>query len=122
MASPKLEAASKSVRPEDQARADRVRAKIATTALPTPYELRLLRESLGLSQADMARALGFAASSGPKTVRDWEHGHRDGGPFFPSPTAWAALRYLLMVVEIYRCLPSGAHRSRLAQILPECLR
>lgn len=37
----------------------------------TPAELRLIRESLGLSGEDLARHLDVAA----RTVRRWEHGH-----------------------------------------------
>lgn len=89
---------------------------------PVPNELRLIREGLGLSQPELAGVLGFSPLNGHKTIRDWEHGTRDGEPFAPTPTAWAALRYLVMVVELYGELPSGQQKAKIASLLPDVLR
>lgn len=46
----------------------------------TPADLRSARQSLGLSQAEFARAVGVASD---RTVRKWEDGERD----IPGPVA-----------------------------------
>lgn len=40
----------------------------------TPAELKIMRKSLGLSQAEFARAVGVASD---RTVRKWEDGERE---------------------------------------------
>ena len=40
----------------------------------TPDQLRTFRKSLGLSQAEFARAVGVSSD---RTVRKWEDGERD---------------------------------------------
>lgn len=89
---------------------------------PTAGDLRLIREGLGLSQTELAGALGFGPN-GAQTVRAWEYGEKDGKPFWPTPLAWAALRYLVMVVEMYQRMDRESENSaRIRRLLPECLR
>lgn len=85
---------------------------------PTPADLRHIREWLGLSQYEMAGVLGFK-KTGHFTVRWWEDGKRNGFPFKPTPTVWAAIRYLTLSVMLYRQMPSGAARESLRVLLPE---
>jgi DNA-binding transcriptional regulator YiaG len=90
-----------------------------STAIPTNSQLRQIREHLGLSQAELASALGFRPQRGEHTVREWE----TDPDFHPTPLAWCALRYMLMVVEIYRetDAESPAH-AKISRLLPETLR
>lgn len=102
--------------------------------LPTPARLREIREAMGLSQMELASALGFGPN-GAKTVRDWEAGKRASEPFRPTPTAWAAMRYLASIVSAlkpYESIPDGdydvldnaAHEAmrKLRSSLPEFMR
>ena len=95
---------------------------MSSLEIPAPAVLRATREALGLSQAELAAALGFGPH-GDKTVRDWEHGYRNGQPFQPTPTAWAAFRYLLMIVETLRAFgPDHPSTRKMRDLLPETLR
>lgn len=89
------------------------------STIPKPSALREMRENLGLSQAELAEALGFA-SGGERTIRSWEKGERDGKPFEPTGLAWAAFRYLDILVTVYEELPASALRSRIGAVLPGC--
>ena len=92
------------------------------TEIPSGNELRRMREELGLSQSELANALGFGAN-GAKVIRDWEHGDRADQPFKPNPTSWAAFRYLFLLVSIYRQLaPTDPTAVRLRGSLPLTLR
>jgi len=64
----------------------------------TPDEVFVLRERLGLSQAEFGKALGIADAS--RTVRAWEEGVRNGKPFEPLGTAIAAMRYLEAILRV----------------------
>lgn len=91
---------------------------LVSTAIPCSTELRVIRERLGLSQDELASALGFL-QNGERTVRSWEQ----DPDFRPTPLAWSALRYLLMVVEIYREMDKESSASaKIARLLPEALR
>jgi DNA-binding transcriptional regulator YiaG len=91
---------------------------LVTTAIPDAGKLREIRERLGLSQPELAAALGFGVN-GDRTVRSWEQ----DTDFRPTPLAWAALRYMLMVVEIYREIDKESSASaKIARLLPEALR
>lgn len=91
---------------------------LVTTAIPGPQDLRRIRERLGLSQAELAAALGFAAS-GERRVRAWESSEDDA----PTPLAWTALRMMLMVVETSKEPSIGPSAlAKIRAILPECLR
>lgn len=92
---------------------------LVSTTIPTNSELRLIRQHLGLSQMELASALGFRLPRGELTIREWE---RDP-EFHPTPLAWCALRYMLMVVEIYRetDAESSAY-AKISRLLPEALR
>lgn len=84
---------------------------------PYASQLRLLREDLGLSQAELADALGFGPN-GERVVRSWENGDQQ-----PNPTSWKAMRYLAILVAVYR----GMDREKdatvvLGSFLPETLR
>ena len=47
----------------------------------TAAELRAVRESLGLSVADMGHALRLKGANAGRSVRDWESGRREpSGP------------------------------------------
>lgn len=92
-----------------------------TAEIPGPSALRVFREMLFLSQTELSAALHFGPN-GDKTVRDWESGNRNGEPFAPTPTAWAAFRYLIGLADTYRSLPSGDQRKKIAALLPESLR
>ena len=92
------------------------------TEIPSANELRRMREELGLSQSELANALGFSAN-GAKVIRDWEHGDRADQPFKPNPTSWAAFRYLALLVDIYRRLgPTDPLADRIRGSLPAALR
>ena len=64
-------------------------------ALPPPAERRALRESAGLSVAEVARALGVSRG----TLHRWERGHYD-------PTIENAERYV-EVVRLLRAVQGG---------------
>jgi transcriptional regulator with XRE-family HTH domain len=65
----------------------------------TGLELRLIREKMGLSQDELAAALGFG-ENGRHIIRAWEHGEKDGKPFAPTPLAFNCLRYLSVLAKI----------------------
>jgi len=91
-------------------------------SIPSCGDLRRMREDLGLSQSELSGALGFGPN-GAKTIRDWEHGRRDGAVFKPTPTAWTAFRYLNTLVVIYRQLaPTEPLSAIVCLALPEVLR
>lgn len=90
--------------------------------VPPPAELWEMRRQLGLSAEQLGSALNFGPN-GARTVSAWEVGHRNGEEFKPKPTAWAAFRYLFILVEAYRALPAGsAVRHNIGRLLPEELR
>jgi len=90
--------------------------------MPKPANLRKMRESLGLSQTELADALGFGVN-GPRTIRAWESGERDGKPFHPTPTALAAFKYLICLYEVYEDpLLDDVSRGKIYITLPEVLR
>lgn len=90
--------------------------------IPAPAVLREIREELGLSQSELAGALGFSPIKGPQNVRDWEHGRRDGKPYAPSGSAWAAFRYLVMLTVLYRSDDAEEdRRHKLRRLLPACI-
>lgn len=60
--------------------------------VPEPDRLRVMRERLGLSQAELADLLGFKPGSGKSLVRAWEQGMRGGEPCAPTPLAWRCFR------------------------------
>jgi hypothetical protein len=95
---------------------------IPAAPIPSSGELRRMREDLSLSQSELSDALGFG-KNGAKTIRDWEHGWREGAVFKPTPTAWVAFRYLTLLVAAHRQL--GATEPLVAIIntaLPDALR
>lgn len=51
----------------------------------TPADLKARRQRLGLSQGQLAQALGMAGRNGERTVRRWESGEYD----IPGPVALA---------------------------------
>lgn len=84
---------------------------------PLADHLRLLREDLGLSQEELAEALGFGPN-GHRVVRGWEKGGAG-----PNPTSWKALRYLSILVAIYRGMDKEqAATAILGSMLPEAVR
>lgn len=90
---------------------------ILPTLPPSADALRQLREQLGLSQSELAQALGFGAN-GARVVRGWED-----GTFVPNPTSWKALRYLVLVTSVYRAMdPEQAATAVLGSMLPEAIR
>jgi DNA-binding transcriptional regulator YiaG len=50
--------------------------RLAMPNLLTPDEIRLARESLGLSQQQLAEALCMK-NDGARRIRAWEHGERE---------------------------------------------
>lgn len=91
---------------------------LVTVEIPSNDDLRKIRESLGLSQDELAGALGFR-DRGHRTVRAWEEDPK----FHPTQLAWNALRYLLAVVEIYRETdPETPAFAKISRLLPESLR
>ena len=89
---------------------------------PGPEALKDIRLKLGLSQRQLAEALGFGPN-GPDMVRWWEAGYRAGAPFTPTGPAWAAFRYLATLVCAYRGMDQESpEAAKLARLLPECLR
>jgi DNA-binding transcriptional regulator YiaG len=81
--------------------------------------LRRLRESLGLSQQELAVCLGMKLDSGARLVRRWEHDPACA----PSPTAWHAFRYLAIITKLYREMDQGSQGTEIVrEMLPECLR
>lgn len=57
-----------------------------TSDMPlSPADLKARRQRLGLSQAELARALGMTGSGAERTVRRWESGEYD----IPGPVALA---------------------------------
>jgi transcriptional regulator with XRE-family HTH domain len=85
---------------------------------PSRLCLRECREYLGLSQNELAAAIGFR-DNGADVIRAWEQGERYGRPFAPTPLAWAALRMLVIAVRLWRSLPSGAERNAIGALLPQ---
>lgn len=95
---------------------------VARERIPSPSALREIREKLMLSQNELSRALGFGPN-GADVIRAWEKGERGGKEFKPTPTAWAALRYLLMLVETLKAFgPDHAATAKMRRLLPEALR
>lgn len=82
--------------------------------MPDGHGLRLMREGLGFSQSELAAALGFGPN-GSDVIRHWEHGYRGGQPFKPTPVAWNALQFLVLLHSIYKQL-------ELTDPLAACLR
>ncbi|GAV31941.1 MAG: type II toxin-antitoxin system MqsA family antitoxin [Coriobacteriia bacterium] len=76
-----------------------VRRVRTTRGLLTPEEIRSLRHSLALSQADLEKLLGV----GPKTVVRWEK-----GTVFQSATADRLMRLIAAHPELVAELRSGA--------------
>ena len=80
-------------------------------------KLRVVREELGLSQAEFAEALSLSdpRGNGAQFVRKWETGERP-----PSGTAIAAIRYLCALHRVYEMpeLPDVAARSIRAALPP----
>lgn len=95
-----------------------MRANLLPPTIPNRDELRRIRESLGLSQKEFAAAIGFKNPAGEDTVRRWEKDETAK----PSPTAWQAIRYLVMVLDLYDDAPDGPEKAKIASLLPECLR
>lgn len=90
------------------------------TEIPTPKGLCAIREHLGLSQMELATALGFNPKNGEHVVRKWES---DPEHYRPTPLAWNCLRYLLLTVEVYReGNPESASHAKIGRLLPESLR
>lgn len=84
--------------------------------IPPPAGLRKIREDLGLSQSELALALGFARN-GERTIRQWE----SDPTFKPTGLAWAAMKYLRCTIMLLR--ESGdADFGEIETMLPECLR
>ena len=84
---------------------------------PLADNMRLLREDLGMSQNELAEALGFGPNGG-KVVRSWESGESA-----PNPTSWKAMRYLSMLVAIYRAMDKEQTATALlGSMLPEAVR
>lgn len=90
-----------------------------SASIPPPDQLRAVRESLGLSQPELAAAIGV---NDDQVVRAWEQGQRQGRPFQPTPLAWAALRYLALAAKLYGQLPHGSTRHVIGLELPEAMR
>lgn len=91
---------------------------IVTAAIPSSTELRKIREHLGLSQYELSSALGFR-ENGERTVLRWEQ----EPDYRPTPLAWSALRYMLMVVEIYREMDAESPAyAKISRLLPETLK
>jgi DNA-binding XRE family transcriptional regulator len=84
---------------------------------PTRKALWGARESLGLTQAEFAKALGFS-KNGESTVRRWE----TDGDFHPTPMAWNCIKFLVTLETVYRFLPHGEVRDRVREVLPEVIR
>ena len=84
--------------------------------IPTAGDLRQIREGLGLSQSEFGSVLGFGPKA-ERVVRRWE----DDEAFRPTPLAWAAIRYLVMLLDLYGQLPTGPRTDKIRRLLPECL-
>lgn len=64
----------------------------------TRDELKAVREAYGLTQTEMAAALGIKAKHGGRTLRGWERGEQ------PLPDL---LRLALRGLQVERGLPNG---------------
>ena len=90
----------------------------------TPAEALALRKRLGLSQLELAAALGFAnPANGARKIRAWEEGRRGLQDYPPPPTAAATMRYLesIYIVSRMPAVPIGV-RDKLKSALPENVR
>lgn len=58
----------------------------------TPAEFKQARQSLGLSQSELAAALGMGAN-GDRTVRKWENGERTPNPIAAQVLKWVVSGY-----------------------------
>lgn len=86
--------------------------------IPSPDDLRRVREHLGLSQEELAQALAFAPQ-GVRVIRSWEKGEIVKGEMVrPTPTVWAAIRYRLLVHELCLKLISHGIPIDLGDLLP----
>lgn len=103
---------------------DRARAPDLTKSIPdTPScrTLREMREALGLSQRELAEAIGLGKQngSGERIVRSWEH----DPACIPSGAAWHAIRYLTAVAGLYRSMDHESLTGiTIRALLPESLR
>lgn len=88
--------------------------------IPPAGELKRIRESLGLTQSQLAAAIGFGPN-GERTVWQWEN---DDG-FKPTGLAWSAVRYLAGLADAHRAA-KGANMpllaARIREMLPEAMR
>lgn len=95
--------------------------------IPSPAVLRALREELGLSQNELAMALGLGRD-GARIVRSWEAGYWKGDPFTPTGPAWAAFRYLVAIKKATDDCVDLSNSTRfenlleLRTVLPESMR
>lgn len=85
--------------------------------IPAAGALRRIRVGLGLSQSEFGTVLGFGPKA-ERVVRRWEA----DDAFRPTPLAWAAVRYLVMLMDIYGRLPPGPRKEEISGLLPECLK
>jgi hypothetical protein len=85
--------------------------------IPTAGDLRQIREWLRLSQAELGTVLGFGPKA-ERVVRRWE----TDSTFRPTPLAWAAIRFLVIVVDLYRAMAAGPAKDKLSALLPEVVR
>ena len=85
--------------------------------IPTAGDLRQIREWLRLSQSELGTVLGFGQKA-ERVVRRWETDET----FRPTPLAWAALRFLVIAVDLHRAMADGHARDRIAALLPEAVR
>lgn len=95
---------------------------LLTDVIPQPAQLLELRESMGLSQHELGTALGFSPLKAGRIVRQWENGWEGHMPFAPTPTAWAAFRYLATLAAIYQSDEEGEDtKASVRRFLPVVL-
>ncbi len=93
--------------------------------IPTPAEVKAIREEIGLSVSNFAAALGYPGQD--RLVRAWEAGTRAGKPFPMPGSAIQAMRYLRGIARIVRRYEGGNYgpvrmSDDLRDLLPEEMR
>lgn len=91
----------------------RLRLWLETGHAPSPAEIRMAREWLGLGVKQFAVALGFSGENADRTVLAFEAGHRDGKPFAPTSPIASTIRMLVAVSMAVRLIDRGAgHQAK----------
>lgn len=89
--------------------------------VPTPVEIKHIREALGLSVREFDAALGYATDG--RMTMALEAGVRNGRPFEMTGPATKAMRYLQLIVLICDTIGDVAWKALpVSTVLPERLR